>query len=30
MARKGSGREARLCYAGHTLVENRNGLIRRG
>jgi IS5 family transposase len=27
MARKGSGREARLCYAGHTLVENRNGLI---
>jgi transposase len=27
LARKGSGREARLCYAGHTLVENRNGLI---
>jgi len=27
LARKGNGREARLCYAGHTLVENRNGLI---
>jgi len=27
LARKGRGREARLCYAGHTLVENRNGLI---
>jgi transposase len=27
LARKGSGKEARLCYAGHTLVENRNGLI---
>jgi transposase len=27
LARKGDGREARLCYAGHTLVENRNGLI---
>jgi transposase len=27
LARKGSGKEARLCYAGHTLTENRNGLI---
>ena len=27
LARKGSGREARLCYAGHTLTENRHGLI---
>jgi len=27
LARKGKGREAKLCYAGHTLVENRNGLI---
>jgi transposase len=27
LARKGNGKEARLCYAGHTLVENRNGLI---
>jgi len=27
LARKGDGREARLCYAGHTLIENRNGLI---
>jgi transposase len=27
LARKGNGREARLCYAGHTLTENRNGLI---
>jgi transposase len=27
LARKGDGREARLCYAGHTLTENRNGLI---
>jgi len=27
LARKGSGKEARLCYAGHTLIENRNGLI---
>ena len=27
LARKGRGREAKLCYAGHTLVENRNGLI---
>ena len=27
LARKGRGREARLCYAGHSLIENRNGLI---
>jgi len=27
LARKGSGQEAKLCYAGHTLTENRNGLI---
>jgi len=27
LARKGSGKEARLCYAGHTLTENRHGLI---
>jgi transposase len=27
LARKGSGKEARLCYAGHTLAENRHGLI---
>ena len=27
LARKGKGREARLCYAGHSLIENRNGLI---
>ena len=25
--RKGSGMEARLCFIGHTLMENRNGLI---
>ena len=25
--RKGSGMEARLCYIGHTLMENRNGLL---
>jgi transposase len=24
--RKGSGRESRLCYMGHVLMENRNGL----
>jgi transposase len=24
--RKGSGRESRLCFIGHTLMENRNGL----
>jgi transposase len=27
LARKGRGREARLCYVGHALTENRNGLI---
>jgi len=27
LARKGNGKEARLCYAGHALTENRNGLI---
>ncbi len=27
LARKGSGKVARLCYAGHSLTENRNGLI---
>jgi transposase len=27
LARKGNGREAWLCYAGHSLTENRNGLI---
>jgi transposase len=25
--RKGDGREARLCFMGHALMENRNGLI---
>jgi len=27
LARKGNGKEAKLCYAGHTLTENRHGLI---
>jgi len=27
LARKGNGREAKLCYAGHSLTENRSGLI---
>ena len=27
LARKGLGKETRLCYAGHVLMENRNGLI---
>jgi hypothetical protein len=27
LARKGNGKEARPCYAGHTLTENRHGLI---
>ena len=26
MARKGEGKEARLCFSGHVLMENRNGL----
>lgn len=29
LARKGNGKEAKLCYAGHTLTENRNGAHRR-
>lgn len=27
LARKGAGKEARLCFAGHVLMENRNGLV---
>ena len=27
VARKGKGKEARLAYAGHALMENRNGLV---
>ena len=27
LARKGRGKETKLCYAGHVLMENRNGLI---
>ena len=27
LARKGPGKEAKLCYAGHVLMENRNGLV---
>lgn len=27
LARKGEGKEAKLSYAGHVLMENRNGLI---
>jgi transposase len=27
LARKGQGKEARLCLAGHILMENRNGLV---
>lgn len=27
MARKGAGKEAKLSYMGHTVMENRNGLI---
>lgn len=27
LARKGDGQETRLCFAGHVLMENRNGLI---
>ena len=27
LARKGNGKEAKLCYAGHGLIENRNGLL---
>lgn len=25
--RKGKGKEAKLCYMGHALMENRNGLV---
>lgn len=25
--RKGAGREAKLCFLGHALMENRNGLV---
>jgi hypothetical protein len=25
--RKGAGQEAKLCYLGHVLMENRNGLV---
>jgi hypothetical protein len=25
--RKGKGREAKLCFMGHSLMENRNGLL---
>jgi transposase len=28
--RKGSGKEAKLCYAGHVVMENRNGLAVNG
>jgi transposase len=27
LARKGRGKEARLCFAGHVLMENRNGMV---
>lgn len=27
LARKGGRKEAKLCYAGHVLTENRNGLV---
>lgn len=27
LARKGSGKEARLSYLGHVLIDNRNGLV---
>jgi transposase len=27
MFRKGPGKEAKLCYMGHALMENRNGLV---
>ena len=27
LARKGRGKEARLCFAGHVLMENRSGLV---
>lgn len=27
LAKKGKGKEAKLCFAGHVLMENRNGLV---
>ena len=27
LARKGSGKEAKLAYQGHALMENRHGLV---
>ncbi len=27
LARKGNGKEAKLCYTGHVLMENRNGMV---
>src|SRR5712692_6384578 len=27
LARKGKGKEAKLCFAGHVLMENRHGLV---
>lgn len=27
LARKGNGKEAKLSYSGHVLMENRNGLV---
>jgi transposase len=27
LARKGDGKEAKLCFTGHVLMENRNGLV---
>jgi transposase len=27
LARKGPGKEAKLCYAGHVLLDNRHGLV---
>jgi transposase len=27
LARKGDGKESKLCYGGHVLMENRNGLV---
>src|SRR3989304_160276 len=27
LAKKGKGKEAKLCYAGHVLIENRHGFV---
>ena len=27
LAKKGKGKEAKLCFTGHVLIENRNGLV---